>query len=120
MCKLIPMTFPTGVTANVADIKVEKLKKYLEIFPQLKSFDKVYLFGSTLEQKCREESDIDFLVFYNDKKQYRYDKIEILPELLDTYIYDDWIPIKSNDPDFFPIGATRKAIKEGVLIYERH
>ena len=42
MCKLVPMTFPTGVTANVADIKVEKLKKYLEIFPKLKSFDKVY------------------------------------------------------------------------------
>lgn len=35
MCKLVPFKAQTGKTVMVADIKVDKLNKYLEMFPKL-------------------------------------------------------------------------------------
>ena len=118
MCKLVPMTFPTGVTANVADIKVEKLKKYLEVFPKLKSFQKVYLFGSAIETKCREESDIDFLVVYDDLKHINEDMNWVITEIFPDYVYDDFLQLSQQEASGFTIGASRKALEKGVLIYE--
>lgn len=43
MCKLVPFKALTGKTVMVADIKVDKLNKYLEMFPKLTSIDKVVL-----------------------------------------------------------------------------
>ena len=119
MCKLVSMTFPTGVTANVADIKVDKLKKYLDVFPYMRSIDRVYLFGSTLEERCREDSDIDFMLFYNERKAFRQDMADVLPEIFPDSVYDDFLRAQSNDPRWFPTGAARVALEKGVLVYER-
>lgn len=67
MCKLVPFKTQPGEIVMVADIKVEKLHRYLEILPKLRSIDKVILFGSTLEERCGVDSDIDLLLFYNDR-----------------------------------------------------
>ncbi len=119
MSELVPMTFPTGVTANVADIKVGKLKKYLDVFPHMRSIDRVYLFGSTLEERCREDSDIDFMLFYNERKAFRQDMADVLPEIFPDFVYDDFLRAQSKDPRWFPTGAARVALEKGVLIYER-
>ena len=119
MGELVPMTFPTGVTANVADIKVNKLKKYLDVFPHMRSIDRVYLFGSTLEERCREDSDIDFMLFYNERKAFRQDMADVLPEIFPDFVYDDFLRAQSNDPRWFPTGAAHVALEKGVLIYER-
>ena len=120
MCKLVPMTFPTGVTANVADIKVDKLKKYLTVFPKLSSFEKVYLFGSTLEEKCRNESDIDFMVIYNDEDKMCDDMTWVLPEIFPEYVDDDFLRTSIEGEHSYQTGAARKALSKGVLIYERN
>lgn len=68
MCKLVPFKTQPGEIVMVADIKVEKLNRYLEILPRLSSIVKVILFGSTLEERCTSDSDIDLLLlFYNDR-----------------------------------------------------
>lgn len=51
MCKLVPFKAQTGKTVMVADIKVDKLNKYLEMFPKLTSIDKVVLFGTALSDR---------------------------------------------------------------------
>lgn len=61
MCKLVPFKAQTGKTVMVADIKVDKLNKYLEMFPKLTSIDKVVLFGTALSDRCTEESALDLL-----------------------------------------------------------
>lgn len=83
MCKLVPFKAQTGKTVMVADIKVDKLNKYLEMFPKLTSIDKVVLFGTALSDRCTEESALDLLLFYNDKFQYDM-SITLLDEFPDS------------------------------------
>lgn len=103
----------------VADIKVDKLNKYLEMFPRLSSIDKVILFGSTLEERCGVDSDIDLLLFYNDRLQYRYDtSITLLDEFPDS-CYDDTIRVPSCVDLTDTYGVIKEALKKGVVLYDR-
>ena len=119
MCKLVPFKTQTGETIMVADIKVDKLYRYLEMFPKLTSIDKVVLFGSALEERCSPESDIDLLLFYNDRLQYRYDmSITLLDEFPDS-CYDDTIRIPSEADLAGICGVIKEALLKGVVLYDR-
>lgn len=63
--KLVPFRTSTGNTVMVSEIKVESLKRYISIFPKLTVIRKVILYGSTLEERCTEESDIDLWFVYD-------------------------------------------------------
>lgn len=120
MCKLVPFKTQPGEIAMVADTKVDKLNKYLEMFPRLSSIDKVILFGSTLEERCTPDSDIDLLLFYNDRLQYRYDmSITLLDEFPDS-CYDDTLGISIYRDLSTSVGAVREALNKGVILYDRH
>ena len=117
MCKLVPFKAQTGKTVMVADIKVDKLNKYLEIFPKLGSIDKVILFGTALSNRCTEESDLDLLLFYNDKFLYGHDmSITLLEEFPDS-CYDTTLGISSTKDISEPIGVVREALQRGVILY---
>lgn len=119
MCKLVPSKAQTGEIIKVADVKVDKLNKYLEIFPKLTSIDKVVLFGSVLEERCRAESDIDLLLFYNNRLQYRYDmSITLLEEFPDS-CYDDTIRVPSEADLTGICGVIKEALLKGVVLYDR-
>ena len=111
MCRLVPFVLESGRTVKVAEYKVEKLKRYLQIFPLLSSVDKVILFGSALETRCREESDIDFLVYYNDREKFREDMSLRLPELFPDSVYDDMLRLPTGARA--ERGAQREAEEKG-------
>ncbi len=117
MCRLIPLKLEDGRTVEVAEFKAEKLKHYLQIFPLLPSVDKVILFGSALETRCREESDIDFLLYYNDRAKFREDMSLRLPELFPDSVYDDMLRLPTGVKA--ERGAQKEAEERGIVFYER-
>ena len=67
MCKLVPLE--NG--SLVADIKVKYIKNITDQAKQCKNIDYIMLFGSSLEERCTENSDIDIAVF-GEKLESKY------------------------------------------------
>lgn len=55
----------TGNNVEVADIKAGVIKKILEIAPICPQIDYIYIFGSSVEERCTEKSDIDIAIVSN-------------------------------------------------------
>lgn len=74
MCKLVQ--YSRG--KYVADIKLNHIKNVVEQAKKTKHIKKIMLFGSAIDSRCRDESDIDLAVFgdktkgaYIDSKEYK-------------------------------------------------
>jgi predicted nucleotidyltransferase len=62
MCHLVNLNV-NGRTVRVADIKKDYIENIMSSIYLCKEIDKVVLFGSALEERCKEESDIDIAIF---------------------------------------------------------
>ncbi len=62
MCKLVSMT-ANGKEIKVADIKKDYIQNIIDAAQLCPRIDKIMLFGSALEERCTEHSDIDIAVF---------------------------------------------------------
>ena len=118
MCEMVSMNL-CGKTVSVSKLKVNKLVDYLRVFPQMKSVDKVFLFGSSISDRCSEDSDMDFLYIYNDRKMFHRDMSVVLPDIMPESCMDDAVRIPNDYPSSMLVGAAKKAIEEGVLVYVR-
>ena len=74
MCRMVP--FKDG--QYVADIKLPHIVNISEQAKKTDNIRRIVLFGSTLEERCTKESDIDIAVFgtkskgsYIDSKEFR-------------------------------------------------
>ncbi|MBR6147019.1 MAG: nucleotidyltransferase domain-containing protein [Lachnospiraceae bacterium] len=67
MCKMVGLDI-NGRTVNVASIKSDYVKNIVDSISLCHLIDKVVLFGSALEDRCTEESDIDIAVFGKESK----------------------------------------------------
>lgn len=65
MCKLVSIKTNNGVYIKVADIKAEIIKQILELAPICEKIDYIYIFGSSVEERCTEKSDIDIAIVSN-------------------------------------------------------
>lgn len=65
MCKLMSIQSNTGNNVEVADIKAGVIKKILEIASICPKIDYIYIFGSSVEERCTEKSDIDIAIVSN-------------------------------------------------------
>ena len=65
MCRLKFIQSNLGVNIEVADIKADIIKKILEIAPICSKIDYIYIFGSSVEERCTEKSDIDIAIVSN-------------------------------------------------------
>ncbi|MGN0159848.1 MAG: nucleotidyltransferase domain-containing protein [Lachnospiraceae bacterium] len=65
MCRLVSIKTNTGTDIKVADIKAEIIKKILEIAPICSKIEHIYIFGSSVEERCTEKSDIDIAIVSN-------------------------------------------------------
>ena len=65
MCRLKFIQSNLGVNIEVADIKADIIKKFLEIAPICSKIDYIYIFGSSVEERCTEKSDIDIAIVSN-------------------------------------------------------
>ena len=63
MCKLVDFNTNFGTVCKVADIKREYIYNILRTAPICSDIDKIVLFGSTLEERCKDVSDIDIAIF---------------------------------------------------------
>ena len=62
MCKMVSMTI-NNRSIMVADLKVDAINNAIDKISELKEISKAILFGSALEERCTEDSDIDIALF---------------------------------------------------------
>ena len=74
MCRMIPYSN----AGYVAEIKLPHIKNISEPAKKAKGINRIVLFGSSLEERCTKDSDIDIAVFgmktkgkYIDSKEFR-------------------------------------------------
>jgi len=65
MCRLVSIRTNSGTDIKVADIKAEIIKQILELAPICRKIDYIYIFGSSVEERCTEQSDIDMAIVSN-------------------------------------------------------
>lgn len=65
MCNLIPIQTNTGEIVKVASIKADTIKKISELTSLCSKIDYIYIFGSSLTEKCTHKSDIDIAIISN-------------------------------------------------------
>lgn len=121
MCKLVRLQLENGTFVQVAENKAERIKRYISVFPLMKSVSRVILFGSAITERCTEQSDVDLCFLYRDKKQYREDMAELYYDIMPESTEDDAM---CADHDWFEntnmlTGAMKVAAREGVVIYDR-
>lgn len=63
MCKLVPIKTNYGEEVLVADIKKDFIEKIIRSAENCPIIDKIMLFGSSITNRCKEGSDVDFAVF---------------------------------------------------------
>ncbi len=63
MCKLVAIKSNYGTESMVADIKKDFILNIIDKAPLCKYIEKIVLFGSSIEERCTDNSDIDIAVF---------------------------------------------------------
>ena len=67
MCKVIKMQ-ARGKSFKVADIKQECVENIINAASTCDSIDKIILFGSSITNKCKKDSDVDIAVYGSKPK----------------------------------------------------
>lgn len=72
MCRLVEMKIGERIV-NVAEIKKDYIENIINSISLCSEIDKVVLFGSALEDRCTDFSDVDIAIFgrYPKNKMYR-------------------------------------------------
>lgn len=65
MCKLISVKTNFGTQVEVADLKKEYIENVIDAARDCNKIDSIILFGSSLEERCRKDSDIDLAIISN-------------------------------------------------------
>ncbi len=120
MCRLVDVALPDRVV-RVADVKRKYVPVIYEAAKNCPIIERVVLFGSATEERCRKESDMDLAVFGNLPKA----KGLTSPEY-DRFVFSivDYDSEQDYDLLYFPPKKKRderiqKDIGEGVVLYER-
>ena len=121
MCKVTAYN-ANGHTIYMADIKQKYIENIIDAAHKCNAIDKVILFGSALENRCREESHIDLAVFGSQPKG------KCLTSKGFKQFYDQLIQYdnmhQSYDVLYFRTGANinspiMREIAGGEVIYEK-
>lgn len=84
MCNLVSI----GSSKSVADIKQKHILNIREQAGKCKNISRIMLFGSSLEERCTERSDIDIAVFGKMKKSKYLDSKEFRTFQDRVFLYD--------------------------------
>ena len=123
MCKLVTMDV-NGKKIKVADIKKEYIQNIINCIPLCNKIEKVVLFGSALETRCNESSDIDIAVFGKLPKCKMYASKDYLAFIDSIFAYDskkkffqDYDILYFNS-DKLPNSQILSNIAEGEVLFE--
>lgn len=121
MCRILEMNIGDR-KIQIADIKEKYISNIIDAASKCDLIDKVVLFGSSIEERCKDSSDIDLAIFGNQvpskaltSKKYR----EFARQL---YAFDDHS--QAYDLLYFKTGSRNKSfilneIEEGEVLYVR-
>ena len=107
---------------HMAEIKQRYIPNIIDAARKCDYIDRVVLFGSSLEERCREQSDIDLAVFGNQPKgkcltsrKYKdfYDQLIWFDDLNQAY---DVLYFRSGKKDTSPI---MREIDRGEVLYDK-
>lgn len=62
MCKLISIQTNHNTSVEIADIKKKYIENIIDKAPICNKISAIILFGSSLEERCTDESDIDIAI----------------------------------------------------------
>ena len=117
MCKLVKYRGEQ----YVADIKLQHIENIVKQAANCKSISKIMLFGSALEERCTEKSDIDIAVF-GDAKKNKYLRSQEFKSFQDRiFLYDlnqDYDILYFDDAEKNE-DVIMRDILEGMEIYRR-
>lgn len=117
MCKLVE--FKKG--KYVADIKLPHINNITEQAEKAKNINRIVLFGSSIEDRCTKDSDIDIAVF-GDKTRGKYLDSKEFGTFKSSLFKFDWdqdydVLYFKEDSDFD--SDIMRDINNGVEIYRR-
>ena len=121
MCKVMEMTIGNR-TIHVADIKQKYISNIVDAARKCDLIDQIMLFGSSIDERCTEDSDIDLAIFGSKEKYQAYRSRSYDDFVRQIYEYD----LDQNyDLLYFTTGKKRlggihDSIEKGELIYARN
>ena len=121
MCKVISVTIGKN-TFKVADIKKKYMSNIIDAAEKCDFIDRVVLFGSSIENRCQETSDIDIAVFGKHSRSRALSSKKYEHFARQLYAFDDHN--QSYDILYFKSGTKDKNvildnINRGEILYER-
>lgn len=128
MCQMVNVKTNFDTEIEVADIKKEIVENIVQAAGECARIGEIILFGSVIESRCTEDSDIDMLVVSDTARSKLYrDKgyQEFLKKLHDKDDYEqlyDVICVHNMDVinrGQKMTGLFREAIKNGKTLYRR-
>ena len=120
MCELVDISME-GRCIKVADIKKAYIENIMKCAPLCDAIDKVVLFGSALESRCTDSSDVDIAIFgkYPKSKMYRLKSYHDFVEAVVSYgrLQDyDLLYYSAEETDD---SAVLQDSQNGAVLYER-
>ena len=127
MCKLIKVKTNYDSSVMVADYKADTIRFIIDIAKYCSDIDAIMLFGSALEERCKERSDIDIVIFskktvnaLSSKKSFDEFKRQLyFRDLSQEY---DFLYFKSIDEIYQKIDKApifKELAEKGKIIYKR-
>lgn len=121
MCKVVQVKIGNK-TVNVADLKEKNIYNIAEAAKQCKYIERIVLFGSSISERCEEDSDIDIAVFGNVSKSKCLTSKSFKEFAKKLYIFDDYK--QDYDILYFSFGQSGDVgilgeIGRGEVIYAR-
>lgn len=121
MCKLISIKNSKNEDISVADVKKDYIVNIIKSCSLCEKIETVILFGSSIEERCKNESDIDIAVFGDESKSKMFKSkkyrafVDAVCSFGDLQDYD----ILYFDRKNIEKSRIMKDISNGTLLYER-
>jgi predicted nucleotidyltransferase len=121
MCKLVDCPTNYGEICKVADIKVNYIINIVNTAAICSGIERIVLFGSALEERCKNISDIDIAIF-GDETEYKFLRSKQFKEFeKQVYTYGEF---QDYDVLYFQNGkkingSIMNDINEGKVIYRK-
>lgn len=125
MCKLVEIKNNTNNIIKVASIKADTIQKIIEYASLCGKIDYIYLFGSSVEERCTQKSDIDLAIISNITRSRLYQNKTYDKFRTNIYNIDD-----KQDYDFLHFNSLKELknsrdsvckdiLENGVMLYIR-
>lgn len=121
MCKVVKMNVGNR-SFRVADIKKKYMNNIIDAATKCDIIEKVILFGSSIEDRCKEGSDIDIAVFGKQIRSKALTSKKYGNFIRQIYAFSDYD--QDYDILYFKSGSNVKSlimddIQKGEVLYER-